>query len=940
MNKHFFSFCFLLACILFVGCQPTEKQAGFKLEYEKFVLDNGLEVVFHEDHSDPIVAVAIQYHVGSNREKPGKTGFAHFFEHMLFQRSENLKRNEFFSKIDNLGGTFNGGTWKDGTIYYEVVPNDALETILWMESDRMGFFINTVTQQGLEREIDVVINEKRQMVDNLPYGHTDGVIHKALYPHGHPYSWTVIGEIADLQGATVEDVKEFYHHFYAPNNATLVLAGNFDRVKTKEWIEKYFGEINSRDEVEKPAVQRAQLDKEIRLFHEDKYANMPELTMTFSTPEMYHKDSYALDVLVRLLTHSKKAPLYKAVVEEAKLAPSVNMSNDPMELAGELSLTVRAFPGTSLDEVYAAIQKGMQDFETNGINPEDLQRIINLNETSYYQGLSSVMLKSFQIALANVFGGSPDMIAYELEQMNAVTADDVMRVFNTYLKGKPSVITSFVPMGQTNLALSGSTVAEVTEEALDNQAMKSEAGAIQDDDYLRTPSNFDRSIEPERGVLSTIPQPQIWNASFSNGMKAYGIEQHELPLVYFNIVIPVGTASDPDDKAGLANLTAQLLREGTANKTTEELEDAIRNLGASLSVSAGSTTTTISGNCLSRNVAAMAALVEEILLYPRWDEKEFERLKQQNITQLEERKVQPNAIASEVFNKLLLGDNGFTRPRLGTIEALQTITLQDIRQFYADYFASANSNLLITGSINRAETEKAFASLAQNWNITPAKVAQLPTLSEPAKGGNIYFVDYPDAKQSVIMLGKRAMNRLDPSFYPAEIANYKLGDGSGSELFRILRLERGYTYGAYSFFIASENFGTYLATSGVQTTVTKESIELFHDIISNYGENYTEEILRTTCNALLRKQGGQFETIYSLIGLLNDIVITGLPADYVQQNEQILRNITLEQTKEIITKELNFDDMIIVVVGDAKSQFPRLKEMNIGFQLHNWELTK
>ncbi|MDR0748978.1 MAG: insulinase family protein [Tannerellaceae bacterium] len=928
--KRILFFSILGSLLVMGGCKPGKQSKSFSLPYEKYVLGNGLEVVLHEDASDPIVAVAIQYHVGSNREKPGKTGFAHFFEHMLFQRSENLKRNAFFNKIDDLGGSFNGGTWKDGTIYYETVPNDALEKILWMESDRMGFFINTVTQEGLEREIDVVINEKRQGVDNRPYGFTDDVIHRALYPQGHPYSWTVIGDIADLQGATVDDVKEFYHHYYAPNNATLVIAGNFNKEETKQWVEKYFGEIASRENVEKLQVQIPALDKEIRLFHEDKFANMPELSLLYPAPEMYNKDAYALDILVKLLSGGKKAPLYKEIVDKQKLAPSIRMYNNSMEIAGEISLTVRAFPGKSLNDVYAAIQKGMEDFEQAGINPEDLQRIKNMSETQFYQGISSVMSKAFQIASANVFGGTPDKVVYEIDMMNAVTAEEVMQAYQTYIKGKPCVITSFVPAGQTGLILAESTIAAVKEEKLESQSLKSEAGAIRDDDYERTPSQFDRSIEPPFGTLSGISLPEIWKSSLANGVRVYGIEQNELPLVYFGVSIPAGSVSEADGKAGLANLTAQLLREGTKNKTPEEFEDAVKNLGASLQIFARQTNTIISGNCLAKNVPALAALIKETLTEPRWDEKEFERLKQQNLARLEENKAQPSVIASNAFNRLLLGDNAFAAPIIGKAETLNNITIDDVKDFYAAYYGPENSSLLIAGDYSRQDTERAFAVLADNWKGITNQPVVLPALPEAIPGGKLYFVDYPGAKQSVIMIGKRSINRLSPDYYPAEIANYKLGDGAGSDLFRVLRLERGYTYGAYSYFNSSKYYGLFTAGSSVQTSVTENAIEIFRDLISNYGNNFTDENLETTRNALLRKQSGEYETIGSLLRILQNIVITGLPEDYMKQEEAILKNISTKQIKDIIAREMNFDDMIIVVVGDAKTQLPALKDTGFG----------
>ena len=336
------------------------------LEYEKYRLPNGLEVVLHQDTSDPVVSVAIQYHVGSNREKPGKTGFAHFFEHMLFQRSENLPRNAFFQKIDALGGTFNGGTSNDGTVYFETVPRDALEKVLWMESDRMGYFINTVTEGGLKREIDVVSNEKRQG-ENVPYGLAWDLTFKNLFPQGHPYSWTVIGEIPDLRSATVDDVKEFYDKYYTTSNATLVVAGDFDKAEAKKLIEKYFGEIPDRGKPEAPQVQNVTLDSTKKISYEDVFCNAPMLLLAYPGVETYNEDGYALDFLTNLLAGDKKSPLYKVLVEERKLAPEVEMFSYQLEVAGLIVFDAKTFPGVKLDDVQAAFDEALARFEKEGI---------------------------------------------------------------------------------------------------------------------------------------------------------------------------------------------------------------------------------------------------------------------------------------------------------------------------------------------------------------------------------------------------------------------------------------------------------------------------------------------------------------------------------------------------------------------------------------------
>ena len=488
------------------------------LEYEKYRLPNGLEVVLHQDTSDPVVSVAIQYHVGSNREKPGKTGFAHFFEHMLFQRSENLPRNAFFQKIDALGGTFNGGTSNDGTVYFETVPRDALEKVLWMESDRMGYFINTVTEGGLKREIDVVSNEKRQG-ENVPYGLAWDLTFKNLFPQGHPYSWTVIGEIPDLRSATVDDVKEFYDKYYTTSNATLVVAGDFDKAEAKKLIEKYFGEIPDRGKPEAPQVQNVTLDSTKKISYEDVFCNAPMLLLAYPGVETYNEDGYALDFLTNLLAGDKKSPLYKVLVEERKLAPEVEMFSYQLEVAGLIVFDAKTFPGVKLDDVQAAFDEALARFEKEGIDPKDLERYKNQEETRTYNRLTSTNGKAISMARDNVFGGAPDRSLRELDKYREVTVDDVMRVYEKYVKGRPFLSVSIYPEGQSALAVTGSVPAQVEQESIDDQQMSSEGGQIVDDPYEKTPSQIDRSVEP--ALMANTPElsvPAVWSSTLSNGM--------------------------------------------------------------------------------------------------------------------------------------------------------------------------------------------------------------------------------------------------------------------------------------------------------------------------------------------------------------------------------------------------------------------------------------
>jgi len=408
-------FIFIVAAFFVLSsCAP--KAEKLEIPYEKYTLDNGLEVILHQDKSDPIVAVALQYHVGSNREEMGRTGFAHLFEHMMFQESQHVGQDQFFRKIQEAGGMLNGGTGNDGTTYYEVVPKNALEMVLWLESDRLGFLGSTITQEAFVNQQGVVKNEKRQVVDNRPYGHTSYVIGNLLYPEGHPYSHTVIGSMEDLTNATLRDVVDFHDKWYTPKNCTLVVAGDYDKAQTQEWIEKYFGEINGGADVTDPLDYYVTLDAPKLAYHEDNFAKSPELNMVFPTVDEYHEDSYALSFFGQLFSYGKKAPLYKVFVEEKKLAPSVSGYQSSLEITGEFRIRIQTFPNVDLDDVKAAIFETFERFEKDSFTDQDVERIKAGIETQFYGALSSVLGKAFQLASYNEYAGSPSYLTQDLEK--------------------------------------------------------------------------------------------------------------------------------------------------------------------------------------------------------------------------------------------------------------------------------------------------------------------------------------------------------------------------------------------------------------------------------------------------------------------------------------------------------------------------------------------
>ncbi len=922
MKRTFVSFLTVVAAIAVLASCKSKNGDVMHIDYEEYTLDNGLKVILHEDHSDPIVAQAIAFHVGSAREKEGKTGFAHFFEHMLFQRSENLPRNAFFNKIADMGGEFNGGTSNDYTIYYECVPRNALEKILWMESDRMGFFINTVTQSGLEREIDVICNEKRQTEVNNAYGMMDDIMCKNFFPDRHPYSWTVIGEFEDIKSATIEDVKDFYGTYYVPSNATLCIAGDFDPEEVKALIDKYFAEIPGHP-VEKPAVWDVTLDQTKTLYYEDSFAAMPAVDVEWPSVAADNEDEAALDVFCSLFGDGKNSPLYKNIVEK-NLAPSVDIYNYCRESAGQIGISAIAFPGVDIDLIMDGIKQAMADFEANGVDEDELATIKAENETAAFRQLGSVLGKAMMLARNKEFYGKADKFIDDIADFNKVTSEDVMRVYEKYVKGKNYVAVAAVPKGEAALSIEGSKAAELTLEDQSKQTMRSAAGAVVDDDYERTPSKIDRSVEPD--YMANTPKtniPAIWRTTLSNGIKVAGITQREIPMVNLTIAIDGGALLDPAGKRGTSAINASMMNEGTSEHTAVEIEQALKKLGASARISSGNKNTTIRISSLSKNLPAVMEIVNEMVTKPRFDEDAFTRAVNSQKSSIQEDLTDISSLGIRAADKLMFGDCIFTN--YVTDESIDAITMDDVKAYYST-LTPRNANIEAAGDIDLHSLKKAL-SVLEGWKGGDVTVPEI-TVGDSAVPGT-YFIDFPDSKQSFIYIIGPGLKISDPDYHQLDVLNDKLGAGSAGRLFEVLRLQRGYTYGAYSEFSAGPEVGTFIAGSSVQGSATKESVSLFKEIIGNFAADYDQEKLDGVKAAMLRANASAFETNSSLVNLLSNIRSNNLPDDYVSREEEVVKTMTLDDLKEKAAEFLNVDNMIIVVVGDAATQLKNLPEAKL-----------
>lgn len=926
-------------CALIAACGPTddtpEGAAGasadvgrVEVDFERYELSNGLEVILHVDRSDPLAAVAMTFHVGSSREVEGRTGFAHLFEHLFFLDSENLGPGGLDRLMTRIGSSTNGSTNRDRTNYFEVVPIDGLEKALWAEADKLGWFINTVTEDVVAKEKQVVKNEKRQGVDNNPYGHASYVIDRALYPEGHPYRWQVIGSLADLDAASLADVKEFHTRWYGPNNATLVVAGDLDVEATKAWIQRYFGEIPARATPERPTPPEVALDGDRLLFHEDNFARLPQLQMAWPTVPAYHPDAYALDVLSAILTDGKTSPFYEVIVEDEGLAPGVNAFHSTQELAGRLTLTVRAYADTDLDEVRRAIDRAFDRFESEGVPADELRRVKAGTETAFYGGLSSALGKAFSLAQYAIFADDPGFLDEDLERTLAVTADDVLRVYQTYVADRPFVAASFVPRGRADLALEGSERAEVVEEPIVQGA---EPEVVIDDrvDIARTPSAIDRSVEPPFGEAPTLRPPPVWEDALGNGVRVLGIRDTELPLVQFELRMRGGLLLEDPDRVGVANLLAETMTEGTASRTPAELEAAIDLLGADISVSAGREAFTIRGSTLARNYAETLALVEEMLLEPRFDSAQFELARQRVANTLRQQSASPGAIGGEVFRTLLYGDHVLGRNPLGTVATIEAVTLADLRDFHARTLVPGVAAFHVVGAVDRDAVMASLEALGERWSGTPPTFPDAPTW-DPSRAG-LYFVDVPGSSQSVLNIGYLALAETDDAYWPATVMNFRLGGGGfASDLTQELREGRGYTYGIRSGFQGSDLPGPFSISSSVRSNVTLEALALIKEIVDGYGPGFDATDLEATRSFLLRTNARAFETLGAKLDVLSDMSAYDFPADYVLRREAVVRDFTEDDARRLAADLLDSQGMVWLVVGDAATQLDRLDALGLG----------
>lgn len=888
------------------------------INYTEFKLRNGLRVIFHEDHSTPIVGVNLWYHVGSKNEVPGKTGYAHLFEHMMFQGSKNYD-DDYFKPIQEAGGTLNGSTNPDRTNYFEVVPSNFLELALFMEADRMGGLLDVLNEAKLANQRDVVMNEKRQNYDNRPYGLIGAKINETLYPPDHPYHWLTIGSLDDLTAASLEDIKGFFRRYYTPRNASLAIAGDFNPVEARRLVEKHFGKIPSGPAVTRPNSPQPKLTESKGIVMQDR-VTLPRIYLVWPTTPAYDKDEPAADTLANILGVGKSSRLYKTLVYDRQIAQQVSANNSSQEIAGRFQIVATARPGKTLEELESAINAEIEKIKKEGPTQEEVDRSYNATEAGFIFGMQTVAGKNDQLNQYATFVGKPGYFQQDLARARRVTQEDVKRVANTYLI-EHRLKATVLPRGKENRSSepSAETTATATPPAAATQTASNRSGGETSKWKLPT-----RKPDPH------LTLPRIQRRQLSNGLEVVIVEHHELPVVTMNLVVKSGAAADPQNRAGLASLTADLLDEGTKKRSALEISNSLIDIGARLATSADWDSSSTNLTTVTRHLDRALDIYADVVTNPAFLDDELKRTRAQRLASVKQQKDDAATIANIVYASILYGRNHpYGHPAIGDEDSLTAVKAADVRGFYETFYRPNNATLIVVGDVKPAtilpQIERAFAG----WQKGAVPTTEIPAAQNRERAG-IYIVDRPGSAQSVINIGQVGVARSTPDYFPLLVLNTMLGGQFVSRINLNLREDKGYTYGARTSFDYRRGAGPFSASAPVFTKVTKESVaELMKELRGIRGEiPITEKELEFSKQAIIRGYPRGFETPGQMANRLSDVVLYDLPDDYFNSYIQKVRAVTLDDVQRVANRSLDPAKMAILVVGDRKVIEPGLRSLD------------
>ena len=898
MRTEFAVLLLVLAVVTSGSAQTKAKEID--IPYERFVLDNGLTVIVHEDHKAPIVAINTWYHVGSKNERPGKTGFAHLFEHLMFGGSEHVP-GRYIDSMERVGATdLNGTTNPDRTNYFQNVPTSAVDLTLWMESDRMGHLLGALDQKTLDLQRGVVQNEKRQG-ENQPYGVTRQLLTQNTYPAGHPYSWTTIGDMADLDAASMKDVQEWFKTYYGPSNVVLVIAGDIDAKTAREKVTKYYGDIPSGPPVAHQQVWVAKMTGTHRQTVQDRVPQA-RIYKVWNVPQYGSADADYLDLVSDCLSNGKSSRFYKRLVYEDQIATEAVAYVDLREIGGQFTVRGTARPGQSIAQVEKELDEELARFLKNGPTAEEMQRVKVQYEAEFIRGIERIGGfggKSDRLAMSQVYRGSPDAYKISLKRVQEATAEDLRAAAQRWLSD-------------------GVYILEVDPFP----------------DYKTASAGADRSKAPETGMPPELKLPKLQRATLSNGLKVILAERHEVPLVNFTLASDAGFASDASTTPGTANLAMQVLTDGTRTRNALQISDELELLGATLRGYSNLDLSFVSLSALTSELEPSLDLFADVVLHPSYPEAEVKREQKLVLAGIEREQNTPTTLAVRVLPGLLYGAGhpyGNPLTGSGTKESVAKLTRDDLVKFHDTWIGPNNSTLIVVGDTTLKEVTPKLDKLFAGWKSRSAPSKNVMTVPVAAKSA-VYLIDKPGALQSVIIAGVVAPPRANPQEIAIEAMNDSLGGTFGARLNMNLREDKHWSYGVRTVLRDARSQRPFYAVAPVQTDKTKESlVEMNKEFRGIVGEHPvgSDELAKIQANETLKLPGSR-ETLDALGQSIIDVVQFGLPDDYYDAYAGKVRALKTSDLDQAAREVVRPDNLIWIVVGDRAKIEAGVRELNLG----------
>ncbi len=902
---------------------PAVRAATPDTAFEKYRLQNGLDVILHVDHAAPLVHVEVWYKVGSKDEAPGKTGFAHLFEHIMFQGTKHIPEDAYFKYLAQAGASArNGSTNWDRTNYFETLPSSEVELGLWLESSRMGFLLERPSFRAtFENQRDVVKNERRQRVENVPLGAVGQIEAETLYPPGHPYSHEIIGSMADLDAATEADVRSFFSRYYAPNNAVLLIAGDIDPARVKGLVEKHFGPIPAGPAVVRrpvPAVPDPKAERRIAL---EAKVNLPQGIMAWNTVPFFAPGDAELDLLAGILAGGKSSRLYRRLVYDLKIAQSVTAVHRSRMYGGVFEIRFTPLQGHTLAEVEKAINEELDRLRTAPVEAAELERARNETKTDIISGLQTIQGVGTRLLSYDVFAGDPGYFAADLGRYEQADAAALQAWAAKVLRPEARLTITVDPdpaapiMGRLKTPPPARAAVPRLRIAADGVP----ARATPDADF--------RTRLPASGPMSEFKVPTVKRFRLKNGLQVVLAESHKLPLFAAQMVVRAGGAANPKGKAGLADMTASMLTEGTAQRTANQIADEIAQLGASLEAGTGWDDSWVGVSGLSEQMDRALTVWADVITHPAFADEEFRRVRDNLVSTLARRKDYPTVVASQAFARALYGDSHpYGWPALGTEQTAQELTTKDLRGFYERYYHPANAVLVVAGDITESALRTKVEKLLGGWKGKASAVPALPKAVAPDKL-RVYLVDKPGAPQSSIRVGLVGLDRKSPDFHRALVMNAILG-GSFKRLVMNLREAKGWTYGVGSAFDARRTPGPWAVAGEFAAAHTADSVtEILKEIDMLRSEEVTDRELQETKDEIVKAFPARFATANQVASQMAALAVYGLPDSELRTFCARINAVTKADVRKMAKKYLRPDSMAVVVVGDRNNTEGSLRKI-------------